>query len=155
MLGPSEQACSHLTIDFKDQYTKTCIKRYQNDSIKSEVAPLALEKGNHFSTRAGLQELVWLSSCWTHSGTQGAKGTESRRHQSQGENPSLCVSPGMTPSLQMLIVTASAFCISSSSRSTLSGAGMEGGNVNIIRSSLLLLLTQPFILFLKYSPTCI
>lgn len=75
------------------------MKLYQNDSIKSEVAPLTLEKGNHFSIRAGLQGLVRLSSCWAHSGTQGAKRTETEKDIRTKEKIQFFV-PGLPPSLQ-------------------------------------------------------
>lgn len=75
------------------------------------MAPLTLEKGNHFSIRAGVQGLVRLSSCWAHSGTQGAKRTKTEEDIRTKEKIQFFV-PGLTPSLQrackcsLLITTA-------------------------------------------------
>lgn len=124
----SEQQWFTSDYCFNNQYTQRCMKLYQKDSIKSEVAPLTLEKGNHFSIRAGLQGLVRLSSCWTHSGTQGAKRTETREDIRTKERIQ-CFVLGLTPSPKctwMLIVnntrhSAIVHCITDSYRSVLSG----------------------------------
>lgn len=54
---------------------------------------------------ATLQGAVWLSSCWAHSGTGGARGTKEHRRErkerkkgirTKAESPSTCSSLGLT-----------------------------------------------------------